>query len=95
MATSIETKNAADLDAQCRQWQSRCAELTSERDRLRADLAKSQAEREAYLHAVYACLRKDYSAPTFTRDEVFAAIEHEPSLRDLIAELKREFGQET
>jgi hypothetical protein len=43
---------------------------------------------------VYYYLRKEAPALDFTKEEVFAALENEPSFGDLVDELSKQYGQE-
>jgi hypothetical protein len=94
MSNPTETNGTPDLAAECRKWESRCAELTEERDRMRAELAKLQAERDQYLKTVYYFVSKDYTPPDFTKEEALALAETEPTFAELIAELEREYAPE-
>jgi hypothetical protein len=71
-------------------WQQLCREIIQERDRLREDLARTEKERDDYRKSLYAFTQKDIP---FTRQEVFAQLGKEESLRDLVAELERTKGQ--
>src|SRR5438105_2677488 len=78
---------AQDAAGECKKWAQLCAEVIADRDRLRAELAKTQAERDAYLKSVYHLMCKDYVCP-YTKEELFAMAVYEgPTLRELIAEL--------
>lgn len=79
-----------DSIAESRKCEQRCAEMIEECDRLRAELAKMQAERDQYRKSLLFYLAKESEPPTFTREAVFAAVETEPSLGELLAELKKE-----
>lgn len=83
-----------DLAAESKKWESRCAELTAERDKLRDELAKIQKERDQYLKSLYHLLCKDYTPPPFTKEEAFAHLDDKPTFAELIAELDREYAQE-
>ena len=80
---------AVDLAGECKKWEQRCAEVIEERDRLRAELAKTQQERDAYLKTVYYYIRKEAPAPTFTREEVFAHLDDKPTFEELVAEIEQ------
>ena len=90
MATATETNGTPDLAAQCKKWERQCAELSEERDRLLAELAKTKSERDAYLKEVYFHFRKEAPAPSFTKEEVFAHLDDKPTIHDLIAELEQD-----
>ena len=83
------TTTSPDLTAAGKTWEQACAEAIAERDRLRAELAKTQAEREAYLKTVYHFMCKDFVCP-HTTEELLACVDREPPLGDLLAELQRE-----
>ncbi len=78
-----------DAAADCKKWESLCADLIAEREKLRKELARSQGERDQYLKSLYAFLRKEWSPPNFTREEVFAHLDDRPSIHEVIAELER------
>jgi len=91
MSTPIETNGAPDLAAERAKWEKQCAELIEDRERLRAELAKTQAECEGYRKSLFHQMCKDYTPPNFTKKEQEAAIAHlddKPSILDLIAELE-------
>jgi hypothetical protein len=83
-----------DIGAKSPDWERLCGELLQEREQLRQELAETRAERETYLKAVYYYLRKEASAPTFTKEEVFAHLDDKPTFAELIAELEREYAPE-
>ena len=86
---------SSDTAGECKKWERLCAELLAEREKLRQDLAEARTERDDYLRAVYALLRKEDTPPDFTREEVEEAMAHlhdRPTIRDLIAEFEREIG---
>ncbi len=84
MATSTETNGASNLAEQCQAWQRQCAELIEERDQLRAQLAKAEAERAADLKAMHALTQKEIQ---FTQEEILAQLGKEPPLEQIIANL--------
>ena len=81
---------AADDQNDTQAWERRCEELIQERRRLRMDPAQSQAERDAYVKAVYHYLCKDYTSPPLTKEEILARLDGQLTFDELIAELKRE-----
>ena len=83
-----------DFAAECKKWEQRCAAAIAESDRLRAELAKTQQERDAYKKTVYHFMCKDYVPPAFTKEEVLAHLDDKPTFHDLIAELNCEYAQE-
>ena len=94
MPNTTTTNGTQDLAAECKTLENRCAELTRERDQLKAELAKAQCERDQYLKTVYYFMRKECPPPTFTKEEVFAAVQNEQSFGDLIDELTQKYGKE-
>ncbi len=78
--------SASDLAADCKKWEKLCGELLAERQKLRAELAKTQIERDEHLKSLYHFLCKDYVCP-YTKEELFANAVYEPSMEELIAEL--------
>lgn len=82
----------ADVEGQ--RWEKLCGELLAEREMLRDELANLKSERDQYLKSLYHYIRKDAPPLTFTKEEVFAAIQNEQSFGDLVAELQKQYGQE-
>lgn len=66
-----------------------CAELTAERDQLRAELAATRTERDQYLKSLYCFVGKDYVCP-YTDEELLGCVDREPPLQDFIARLTRD-----
>jgi hypothetical protein len=62
-------------------------DFSAERDRLQAELAKAQAEREAYAKAWIKSQCTD-DILQLTNDEILADVGRKPALRDLIAQLE-------
>jgi hypothetical protein len=90
MSNPIDTINGtADIAAEAKMWELRCAELSEERDRLRAELTQTRAQRDQYLKSLYYMLRKSYAPPNFTREEVFAHLDDKPTFEEIVAELER------
>ncbi len=85
MSIASQTNGAKFQEATAAQ--TKIAELTAERDRLLAELAKTQSERDVYLKTVYSYLRKDAPVPTFTKAEVFAHLDDKPTFEELVAEI--------
>ena len=71
------SRTGSDLPTECK----RC-------DALPQELARTQAERDAYLKAIYKLLRDGYPAPNFNKEEILAHLDDQPSIHDLIAELE-------
>ena len=92
--TEMQPAPTVDFQAECKKWETRCADAIAERDRLRAELTKTQQERDAYLKTVYHLMCKDYVPPEFTKEEVLAHLDDKPTFHDLIVELQREYAQE-
>ena len=88
MSTAMETNGTSDLAAECKKWEQRCAQMIEERERLRAELAKTQAECDLYRKSLFHQLCKDYSPPNVTREEVLARLDAEPSIQEIIAEFE-------
>ena len=84
MSTSRETNGTPDLGEQTKAWEDQCAKLIAERDQLRAQLAKVEAERAADLKAIHALTEKEFQ---FTQEEIFAQVGKEPPLEEIIAKL--------
>jgi hypothetical protein len=89
MSKPIETNGTPDLAAECATWEKQCAELIEDRERLRAELAKAQAECEVYRKSLFHQKCKDYMPPNYTKKEQEEALVHlddKLSILDLIAE---------
>ena len=69
--------------------QARIAELTAERDRLRAELTQVTTERDNYLKSVVHFMCTDYECP-YTKEELLACVGREKPLAELIDELSRD-----
>ena len=79
---------AQDPKAECEKWERLCAELLAEREQLRAELARAQAEQEkAVLRVMFAEFE---SMPKLTMAEIYAQVDRETSMDDIIADLHRE-----
>ena len=78
---------SADAGAECKKWEDLCGELLAERENLRAELAKSQAECELYRKSLFHLKCRDYK-PDYDRDIAFAHLDDKPSVEELIAELE-------
>src|SRR5262245_33989884 len=50
----------SDLAAECKNWEKLCTELLAERDKLKLDLAKAQADCDTYLQSLFHLKCKDY-----------------------------------
>ena len=75
-----------DAQAECDKWQRLCAELLLERERLRTALAKEQLLHE---RAVLRLMCMEVQ-PNLTMEQVYAQVDRESSLDQIIADLKRE-----
>jgi hypothetical protein len=62
-------------------------EISAERDRLQAELAKAQSEREAYAKAWIKSQCTD-DILQLTNEEILSDVGRKPPLRDLIAQLE-------
>jgi hypothetical protein len=69
-----------------------CAELIAEREKLRAELARSQADRERFQKSLFHELCKDYK-PDYDRATGFAHLDDKPSVHEIIAELENARGE--
>jgi hypothetical protein len=67
-----------------------CQDLIGERDRLRAQLAQVEAERDQYRRSLSAMLAKDYRGLALDKETVFAQMVKKPTLAEVIADLERE-----
>jgi hypothetical protein len=78
-----------DARHECEKWERLCAALLEERSRLQAELAKATAKHDADLKALCAFLCKE---PKFdlTMDQVYAQVEQDTSLEQIISELENE-----
>ena len=70
-------------------WEKEQAELIEEQERLCGELAKTRAERDAYLKSLYHAMCKDYVCP-YTKEELLANAIFEPTMEDLLANLDRD-----
>lgn len=75
-----------DPKAECEKWQRLCAELLAERDRLQTELAK---ERAAHERTVLTMMRDEVD-PSLTREQIYAGIDRETSLDDILERLRQE-----
>lgn len=64
-------------------------ELLAERERLRAQVARLQGERDQYLRCLSAYLAKAFPRVELDKEAIFAEMDKEPTLDQLIAELER------
>jgi hypothetical protein len=81
-----------DARIDCEKWERLCAALLEERARLQAELAAVKTENEANLKALYALVCKDFKFD-LTMEEVYAQVDRETSLDQLVAELENEAKQ--
>ena len=68
-----------DPKADCEKWQRLCDELLAERERLRAELEKARLDEFC----------KGF-VPTLTMAEVYAQVDRETTIEQLIADIERE-----
>ena len=81
---------AQDPKAECEKWERLCAELLAERERLRASLAQARADHEK---SVLAAMFAEFK-PTLTMAEVYAQVDRETSMDQIIADLQSELEAE-
>ena len=76
------------------QWEQLCQELLEDRDRLRAEMAKTQGERQQYHKSLLTLLAKEMKPEDydFTYEEILAQSDKGQSLQDFIAELEQTHG---
>jgi hypothetical protein len=92
MSNPIQTNGNSDLQAECKKWQARTAELLQERDRLATELAKAKTERDLYMKSI-GRLMSEMAAPlTLSKEEMLACVGKEKPLDEFILELEREMG---
>jgi hypothetical protein len=82
-----------DAAAECKKWESLCAELIAEREKLREELDRSQEQCELYRKSLLYQFAKDYQ-PTFTKEEALAHADGRPTLQELISELDEQYARE-
>lgn len=80
---------SADLAADCKKWEKLCGELLAEREKLRDELAKTQAERDGYVKALMRAECENYVCP-FTKEELFANAVYEPTIPEILAEVEKD-----
>lgn len=80
---------AAKIDEkELTRWQEMCRDVIEERDRLRAELEATKAERDDYRKALLKRFaQEDFS---FTREEVTASRGQRPTLDEFLDELERQ-----
>jgi hypothetical protein len=66
-----------------------CKDLLAQRERLRADLQRVQAERDQYLKSLAGYLAKECPRFDLDQEALFAQVVQEPTLRELIDDLER------
>ena len=74
---------SSDAKADCEKWQRLCDELLAERARLRAELEKARLEQ----------IFSEWG-PIPSMEKVYAQVDREASLDDIIAQMKRELEAE-
>ena len=78
-----------DAAAECKKWEKLCGELLQEREKLRAELAHAQRERDAFQTAVMRLECENYQSP-LTKEELFAGAVYEPTIPSMLERLKNE-----
>ena len=73
-----------DAKAECEKWERLCGELLAERERLRAALEKERLDR----------IWHEYGPTTLTMEEVYAQVDRETTIEQIIADLKNELEAE-
>jgi hypothetical protein len=79
---------SSDLTAECKKWEKLCGELLADRQKLREELAKLRAERDAYYKALMRAECENYVCP-HSKEELFANAIYEPTIPELLAELEK------
>lgn len=80
---------SSDLVAECKKWENLCADLLAQRQKLREELAKAQAERDRYEKALMRTECENYVCP-YTKEELFANAIYDPTIPDLLTETEAE-----
>jgi hypothetical protein len=75
-----------DARAECKQWERVCGELIAQREQLRTELVRVQAERDAYFKAWWKLECSTYQSP-YTKDELFSFLDQKPTVQEVIDEL--------
>ena len=88
MAIATQTNGPRVVEAATAS-QARIAELTAERDRLRAELAQLTTERDNYLKSVVHFMVKDAEPVPYTKEETLAFVGQAQPLEELIAKMDR------
>jgi hypothetical protein len=82
------TPGASDPASECKKWETLCGTLLAERESLRAELAKSQADCLQFRNALLQRFRAEFKPDDFDEAVGFAHLKDKPTLRELIAELE-------
>jgi hypothetical protein len=80
--------NPANLPAESENLEKRYDDLLAERQLLRAELARTQHQRDQLMGTVSYFMSKDYVCP-YSSEEILSVVDSQPPLRDLIAELEQ------
>jgi len=72
------------LEAERQQWKQVCKEVTEERDRLRAEVAKLRSERDQYLKSLYALIPSQF---TFDEQELLTLEQNGLTLDQIMEQL--------
>jgi hypothetical protein len=92
MSENIKLNGPAEADTVSpEQWRALYWQLVAERDLLKNDLEKVRKERDDYLKAVHALLPR--SPVEFTKDELFSQQGAEPTVEQLLAEIKESISR--
>lgn len=83
---------SSDFAAECKKWEKLCAELLADRQELREELAKVQTERDGFYKALMRAECANYVCP-YTMEELLANAVYEPTLPEIIANLKKDQEQ--
>ncbi len=87
--TARKKTNRKVKTAPRRDWQQLCRSLLRERDQTRLELEHLRAENKMLRQNLYMLMDEDYGKP-IDKEKLLAQAVFEPSLEDVIAELRRE-----
>jgi hypothetical protein len=80
---------SSDLVAACNKWEKLCTDLLAQRQKLREELSKTQAERDGYQKALMRAECENYISP-YTKEQLFANAIYEPAIPELLGEIEAE-----